>query len=648
MADLSHLLLPVSGLDDDDPWGFIPSQHFLDMEESVNLESKYSNHSLDSSDVNVRTESDLFPNSSDASRPSSKEGSKLIEPIMINEIETTKGTNPCVYTSKAFKKHFNTWDLANNSSVFPVANRENDICVDNVLKKLLAEDRPRSSKVSSLLSDHTAAVEESFGVVSPTKTYPPNFKSKPKSKNPDNPNFSTKYVKSSHGQELTQNDKKPRRRNSSERRHSSKSFNSSATKLSETLQNINKNIPNFRSKLSSQSKNNKRVNKLIDTIYRQSNEVVSLLNLGGGVDITCKEPPTEISDETDASTPTTEPSTNVSGENPPNIDNACWKESVNDQEDLLRVINDLKGTFTDLKTQVEEVKSSSSAVSSFTRRHEDRLATENRTLPLVSKFRTSRKAIWCVNASSDGSIWFTIHNENVLNRMSESGAILRSVNLNKKIYDFTVTVSGSLLISLVMDNKVWQIQPDGEPKSFIEFKDMLPCGIHAAASFCIYIGITNAGMPDISEKMSYVAKLTNLGNVIQKFEVDELGNRLFSLPYRIRENINGDLCVVDWIHETHSRLLILHPSGKVKAIYTGFSDEFRAGGITCSPSGNILICDILDDTIHVLNQLCECLMMINSDSGAGLYGPCDLTIDRYTRLWVGGCRGDIQCLKYND
>ncbi|OWF43697.1 uncharacterized protein LOC110459341 [Mizuhopecten yessoensis] len=272
-------------------------------------------------------------------------------------------------------------------------------------------------------------------------------------------------------------------------------------------------------------------------------------------------------------------------------------------------------------------------------------------LELHTTFKFAKNSIWALETHGDGSAWIAAHEDSTIRLVTKTGVVLRCVTLSAKVYDITVNADGNLLISTVHDHHVWQLSSSRDIKRFVKFKDMYPCGMFASPNGHVFVGLVGGGLRDKhANSRQFVVKISSTGNVLQRYEKDETGNALYSLPYRICENTNNDVCVVDWTDPAEARLVVTDQTGKLNFIYTGFKEDahaFRPGGLTCTPAGMILICDIYKDFIHVLNKDGQCTMLLNSERLGGLYGPCDLSLDPDGFLWVGGCKGNIQCLKYS-
>lgn len=80
---------------------------------------------------------------------------------------------------------------------------------------------------------------------------------------------------------------------------------------------------------------------------------------------------------------------------------------------------------------------------------------------------------------------------------------------------------------------------------------------------------TETYQPD-SHSRRLVRHLTLTGDVIREYEYQEDGQtRLFIQPYKVKQNGNADICVINRTHDDTSELVVLSFSGKLKSAYRG-------------------------------------------------------------------------------
>ncbi|KAK3096657.1 hypothetical protein FSP39_002153 [Pinctada imbricata] len=123
---------------------------------------------------------------------------------------------------------------------------------------------------------------------------------------------------------------------------------------------------------------------------------------------------------------------------------------------------------------------------------------------------------------------------------------------------------------------------------------------------------------------------------------------MFTLPKRLAQNLNLDICVVDYTDkESNSRLLVITATGKVRFIYNGQSSlqrKFAARDVCCDNRGRILVVDLHNNAVHLLREDGEFLQYVLTELNE-LRGPRCLAMYEDT-LWVGCRKGLVKVYRY--
>ena len=128
-----------------------------------------------------------------------------------------------------------------------------------------------------------------------------------------------------------------------------------------------------------------------------------------------------------------------------------------------------------------------------------------------------------------------------------------------------------------------------------------------------------------------VTRYNKAGSEIQNIQMDKQGKELYSYPFHITENINGDICTSDFIND---KVVVVNKSGQHRFSYTGKRSEFFPCGICTDVLGHILVCDSHSNTVHLLNQDGGFLSVILS-SQHGIKSPRGVCVDEENNLYVG-------------
>ncbi|XP_062586628.1 uncharacterized protein LOC134248197 [Saccostrea cucullata] len=188
------------------------------------------------------------------------------------------------------------------------------------------------------------------------------------------------------------------------------------------------------------------------------------------------------------------------------------------------------------------------------------------------------------------------------------------------------------------------LSPSGSLSTVISTDPQVPIGICPSVHSGLLVTFIDHELE--SQSKSVVKHLTVTGDVIQKYEYQEDDQtRLFTLPIRITQNHNSDICIVNYTSGTSGDLMIMSPSGRMKAVYNGHNlmKSFISRDVVCDPLCNILVTDINNNQIHLLSPDGEILKFILTETEVN--HPYSLSIYR-SALWVGYSTGIVKVFKY--
>ncbi|XP_078330635.1 uncharacterized protein LOC144624627 [Crassostrea virginica] len=114
-----------------------------------------------------------------------------------------------------------------------------------------------------------------------------------------------------------------------------------------------------------------------------------------------------------------------------------------------------------------------------------------------------------------------------------------------------------------------------------------------------------------SRSRRLVRHVTFSVDIIREYEFLENGaeqTRLFTDPWRVTQNGNTDICVINGTSDTSSELLIISVSGSFKSVYHGQDNKetFKATDVVCDIQFNIIVSqlnnsELKNSAIHLLS-----------------------------------------------
>lgn len=251
-----------------------------------------------------------------------------------------------------------------------------------------------------------------------------------------------------------------------------------------------------------------------------------------------------------------------------------------------------------------------------------------------------------VSLNMPGKLWVS-DVDGIVVQTDGKGNQLQKIETNGLLGCHTVTNDG-LLIYADTKNKVIQKRTHANQTIiFIETGDWEPLSVHSSK----INGNTLVGMvrkkPAIFFWMtrkfeSKICRYTRLRKEIQLIQMDSKGQDLFDYPHYITENINGDICISD---SNKNALVVVSASGQHRFSYTGQGSDFTPRGVCTDNLGQILVCDHLNGTVHLLHKNGQFLTLLRTEQHEKDYALC-VSVDDKNNLYVGKSDNIVAVYKY--
>ncbi|KAJ8297467.1 hypothetical protein KUTeg_023998 [Tegillarca granosa] len=264
---------------------------------------------------------------------------------------------------------------------------------------------------------------------------------------------------------------------------------------------------------------------------------------------------------------------------------------------------------------------------------------------------TGDESVHALASTSTGEAWVCCGWEStLLTLIDNTGNLVKQIDIEARIDDVTKTEDGCILISCLRDYSVKKLDKNLEISKLFKMP-FYPRGLAISADGGLLVCMTDEYSTSVlKDSRRLVAKYSESGDLIKSFEND--GNRrLFTRPYRVKENINGDICVTDKTSMGAGRLVVLDEDGNLKYIYEGntsngvYGRSFSPAGLCCDLNGRILVADSNNHSIHILDKSGQFIghLLTRED---GLNCPHALSLDPNGYLWVGDENGCFKIYLY--
>lgn len=235
--------------------------------------------------------------------------------------------------------------------------------------------------------------------------------------------------------------------------------------------------------------------------------------------------------------------------------------------------------------------------------------------------------------------------------VNEDGKTIKSLRLKFKVEDMTYSDDGALIVSVFHDKAIRKIFSNGDNFDIINVP-YHPKGIHLTKDGGYLICMCDSYSTSVcDDSRRIVAKYTDKGIKERVYEYDG-DTKLFTRPFRVAENTNGDICVIDKTSMGSGQVVILDKSGVLKAVYNGTNQpmtgniqkiisRFAPSDIACDQNDRIFIAEADNHKIHLLSKDGRYIgHFLTSESD--FFCPQCITTDGSNQIWIGNEYGEIK------
>ncbi|XP_052690222.1 uncharacterized protein LOC128168150 [Crassostrea angulata] len=231
-------------------------------------------------------------------------------------------------------------------------------------------------------------------------------------------------------------------------------------------------------------------------------------------------------------------------------------------------------------------------------------------------------------------LWASDHSGNLV-QTDLQGNQLQKIQTSGEFQGYhTVTQDGDLIYTDRKNKVINRITMDKTITEFIKTVDWEPLSIHSShINGDILVGMIKNGE-------AKVTRYNKAGEEIQNIQRDNKGQKLYSNPRYITENINGDICTSDLSKKV---VVVVNKSGQHRFSYTGQGSKIIPFGICTDIIGHILVCDGNNNKVDILDQDGQFL----SQQGGIFFYPRGLCVDDKNNLHVLNCQfNTVMVFKY--
>ncbi|XP_062576218.1 uncharacterized protein LOC134238111 [Saccostrea cucullata] len=276
---------------------------------------------------------------------------------------------------------------------------------------------------------------------------------------------------------------------------------------------------------------------------------------------------------------------------------------------------------------------------------------DNISLTQINSFQYEDKTIDVLEAINEEKCYIADIESEYTEKVNKEGT--KEQKLSISLYDLCVTENSDVYFAdggnKSISNTIHCLMPSGTLSIVISTNPLVPIGICQSGDGGLLVTLRDKES-DLYKLKSHIRCLmrhiTVTGDVIHEYEYQEDGHtRLFTLPVRVTQNRNSDICVVNRTSLSTGELVIMSPSGRMKSVYHGQNptEEFKPIEVVCDSHCNILVTDFHNKQIHLLSPDGEFLKFLLTEKEVNY--PYSLSLYKST-LWVGYWEGLVKIFQY--
>ncbi|XP_061178366.1 uncharacterized protein LOC133187007 [Saccostrea echinata] len=215
------------------------------------------------------------------------------------------------------------------------------------------------------------------------------------------------------------------------------------------------------------------------------------------------------------------------------------------------------------------------------------------------------EGIFLLKAFSEDQCYVKLYQSAHTEKVNTEGETKHKYNINPD--DLCVTDTDDVYYIDSNNKSISCLSPSGSVSTVISTDSLEPEGICQSVDSGLLVTLTDKESDDYkldSNSRRLVRHITVTGDVIHEYEYQEDGQtRLFTLPVRVTQNSNSDICVVNHTSDNSGDLVIMSPSGHVKSVYRGenLTENFDPSDVACDSLCNILVTDPNNNQIYLLS-----------------------------------------------
>ena len=241
--------------------------------------------------------------------------------------------------------------------------------------------------------------------------------------------------------------------------------------------------------------------------------------------------------------------------------------------------------------------------------------------------------------------WFGHYNHRGIRllELDESERLYPTANFGRDgALNLAASPEGDVYIVSYGSREILTLKTDGTTEKLCDTSPLVALGISTTKQRDVLLCLAE-GYPNEMKAngVSKVVRVTNFGVQKQEIEFDQIGRKIFTYAFRIGENTNGDIGVIDHVGDSEGKLIVMDSEGSVRFQYAGSNDsevgDCNLTDLAFDNEGCILLTDVTNQTVHMLAKDGTFLRFLDIYVWYGSkLSPTTIALDSTECLWVGG------------
>ena len=276
---------------------------------------------------------------------------------------------------------------------------------------------------------------------------------------------------------------------------------------------------------------------------------------------------------------------------------------------------------------------------------------------LLSTFRFNESWVYDILPVSHDEAWITYTKNDQITLLNKSGQVQDTVSCETDLDSFFLTNDKVFISYNFEEQVVVSIEHSGKTSNIMSTSPLYPLNVGPALNGNILVTLVDKfEYTRTAESQRKVQMITPAGELLHTYELGEdCVTPIFTMPIGPTQNFNSNVCAINR-NGGKGDVCVCYEDGGLKFVYSGHGGEFYSIDICCDTLCNILCTNVLDDSVHVIDNDGAFLeYLLTSDTCVTM--PTAVALYR-DALWVGSLLGyvrvyratniDIICVYNND